>query len=337
MKKIFTKLTVAFAAFSSVLFAQQDPQFTQFMNNKLIYNPGYAGTSDAICANVLYRQQWVNFPGAPKTGLLSFDMPIGNLPLGIGLNVMNDQIGFDKTLFARLALSFKKPLGAGNLGVGIDGGILQKQFNGTWITPDGADKYDATIPGYQSTQTTTSGTVTSSNIMNNPNLNKLSYDFGFGIYYGIANKMYVGLSSTHLAAQDLKAGDNVKFALARHYYLVGGYFFNFGAGGQHAINPNVKVKSDGASTQLDVNLTYIYNRSLSVGVSYRMQDAIAPMIGYKFNKGALNGLRAGYSYDLTMSKIKGFSAGTHEISLGYCFNVKKPVKVTSYSNTRFLD
>ena len=124
MKKIFTTLTVALAAITSVSFAQQDPQFTQFMHSKLIYNPGYAGTSEAICANVLYRQQWVNFPGAPKTGLLSFDMPIGQLPIAIGLNVMSDQIGFDKTLFARLALSYNRHIGAGVLGIGIDGGIF---------------------------------------------------------------------------------------------------------------------------------------------------------------------------------------------------------------------
>lgn len=325
MNKLFTKLTVAFAALASVSFAQQDPQFTQFMHSKLIYNPGYAGTSDAICANVLYRQQWVNFPGAPKTGLLSFDMPIGNLPMGIGLNVMSDQIGFSKTLFARLALSYKRAIGPGNLGIGIDGGVLQQQFNGTWITPDGTGKYDPTIPAY------TSGTVTAAN----PDLNKMTYDLGFGVYYGIANKMYVGISSTHLPAQDIVASENVKYALARHYYIVGGYTFNFGEGGKHGINPNVKVKSDAASTQLDVNLTYIFNQQFWAGVSYRMQDAIAPMIGAKFLKD--KSLKVGYSYDLTTSKIKGYSSGTHEIMLGYCFNVKKPVKVSSYSNTRFLD
>ncbi|MBA4239366.1 MAG: hypothetical protein C0448_01480 [Sphingobacteriaceae bacterium] len=325
MKKIFTTLTVALAAITSVSFAQQDPQFTQFMHNKLIYNPGYAGTSEAICANVLYRQQWVNFPGAPKTGLLSFDMPIGQLPLAIGLNVMSDQIGFDKSLFARLALSYNRHIGAGVLGVGIDGGILQKQFNGTWITPDGTGAYDPSIPAY------TSGTGT--NVATNSGLNKLSYDFGFGVFYSIANKMYVGISSTHLAAQDIKADAQVKYALARHYYIVGGYTFDLTQ--EHAIQPNVKVKSDAASTQLDVNLTYIWNKTLSVGVSYRMQDAIAPMIGYRFLKD--KSLRAGYSYDLTTSKIKGYSSGTHEISLGYCFNVKKTPKVTSYQNARFLD
>lgn len=331
MKKRFTNLTLALSVFSGILFAQQDPQFTQFMHSKLIYNPGYAGTSEAICANVLYRQQWVNFPGAPKTGLLSFDMPLGSLPIGVGLNVMSDQIGFEKTLFARLALSYNRHIGAGVLGLGIDGGVLQKQFNGTWITPDGNGVYDPTIPDYKSTQTTGSG----ASIVTNPGLNKLTYDFGFGAFYTIANKMYVGLSSTHLAAQDLAGGGSVKFSLARHYYLVGGYTFNLGAGGIHGINPNVKIKSDAASTQLDLNLTYIWNNLFWAGVSYRMQDAIAPMVGAKFLK--TKSLKVGYSYDLTLSKIKGYSSGTHEVMLGYCFDVNRKPKVTSYRNVRSLD
>lgn len=322
MKKIFTTLTVALAAMTSVSFAQQDPQFTQFMHSKLIYNPGYAGTSEAICANVLYRQQWVNFPGAPKTGLISFDMPIGQLPIAIGLNVMSDQIGFSKTLFARLALSYNRHIGAGVLGLGIDGGVLQQQFNGTWITPDGSGVHDATIPSYQS------GSIAAPN----SGLNKMTYDLGFGAFYSIANKMYVGISSTHLAAQDIKATDSVKYKLARHYYLVGGYTFNFGEGGKHGINPNIKVKTDAASTQLDINLTYIYNQKFWVGVSYRMQDAVAPMVGYKWK-----GAKIGYSYDLTLSKIKGYSSGTHEIMLGYCMNPKKKTKISSYQNARFLD
>ncbi|MES2134330.1 MAG: type IX secretion system membrane protein PorP/SprF [Bacteroidota bacterium] len=324
MKKIFTKLTVALAAITSVSFAQQDPQFTQFMHNKLMYNPGYAGTSQAICTNVMYRQQWVNFPGAPKTAALSFDMPVGNLPLGIGLNVMNDQIGYAKTLFARLALAWNKQgLGPGILGVGIDGGILQQQFNGKWITPDVGP--DQSIPG-----TYAGG--------NNPQLNKLTYDLGFGAFYTIPNKMYVGISTTHLGAQDLSAGSNVKYSLARHYYIMGGYTFNLTP--EHSLQPNVKIKTDAASTQLDLNLTYSYKQNVWFGVSYRMQDAIAPMIGARFlpSPGSTVGnLKVGYSYDLTLSKIKGYSAGTHEIMLGYCFTVKKPKKFTNYQNTRQLD
>jgi len=236
---------------------------------------------------------------------------------------MSDQIGFAKTLFGRVAVAYNRRIGAGVLGIGIDGGVLQQQFNGTWITPDGIAQQDAAIPTWQATGQTSP----------NAGLNKLTYDVGFGAFYSIANKMYVGLSSSHLAAQDIKSEGDVKYALARHYYLVGGYTFDLTP--EHALQPNVKVKSDAASTQLDVNLTYIYNKMLWVGVSYRMQDAIAPMIGYRFLKD--KSLKVGYSYDLTLSKIKGYSSGTHEVMLGYCFNVKKPKKITSYQNARFLD
>lgn len=327
MTKFFTKLTIAFTAFTGVLFAQQDPQFTQFMHTKLIYNPGYAGTSDAICANALYRQQWVSFPGAPKTGLFSFDMPLPGIPLGIGLNVMNDQIGFSSTTYARLALAYNRTIGAGKLGVGLDGGILQQKFNGTWVTPDGNQAADPSIPNYQGAQATTI----------NANINKMTYDLGFGIYYAIPNKMYVGISSSHLTAQDIKAGDSVRYSLARHYYIVAGYRFMLDGAGTHAIEPNIKVKSDAASTQLDLNLTYWWQSSLWVGVTYRLQDAIAPMLGYKFNQGAARGLKLGYSYDLTTSKIKGYSSGTHEIMLGYCFNVKSTPKPATHQSVRLLD
>lgn len=319
MKKLFTKVVVAVAGFSSVLMAQQDPQFTQFMHSKLIYNPGYAGTSNAICANVMYRKQWVNFPGAPSTGLLSADMRI--IPaLGVGINLMSDQIGADKTFFGRIALAYNKQLGNGTLGAGIDAGILQKQINQDWIAPE-PGKTDVSIPGYSNASGST-----------NPNLSKVTYDLGFGLFYQIPGKMYVGLSSTHLPAQTLKAGSDVKFQMARHYYLVAGY--------THAINPrndisaNVKVKSDAATTQLDLNLTYEYDKFIWLGVSYRMEDAIAPMLGARLLKD--KSLKIGYSYDLPMSKIKGYSSGTHEIMLGFCMN-KKTAKPTVYGNVRFLD
>jgi len=303
--------------------AQQDPQFTNFMHSKLIYNPGYAGTSDAICGVIQYRQQWVNFPGAPKTGLLSFDMPLGDLPLGIGLNVMNDQIGPIKSTFARLAVAYNKKINAGTLGVGIDGGIVQLSASENWIVPE-PGKVDNTIPGNY-----TSGTVDYSNAK----LNKLSYDLGFGAFYNMPNKFYVGLSSTHLTAQDLKAGGNVQYNVARHYYLVAGYQFDINP--DNAVTPNIKVKSDAATTQVDINLTYMYRNMFWIGATYRLEDAIAPMLGVKLLKD--KNLKIGYSYDYTTSKVKGYTSGTHEIIIGYCMGVKHGKPQTVSGNVRFLD
>lgn len=319
MKKLLISLFVVSVVFIQ---AQQDPQITQFMHTKLIYNPGYAGTSDALCANILYRKQWVSFPGAPNTFLLSADMPVMNLPLGAGLNVMQDQIGAMKTFYARLALAYNKPIGAGKLGIGFDIGILQNQIADTWIVPE-PGKVDNHIPGNYM-----SGTQS----ITNPDLNKTTYDISFGIFYGIPNKMYVGLASTHLPAQTLKSGD-AKYILARHYYVMAGYTFELNP--FNSIIPNVNIKSDGATSIIDVNLTYMYNNMFWIGASYRAQDAIAPMLGVKLLKD--KNLKIGYSFDYTLSKLKGYTSGTHEIMLGYCFNIKKQKTPTVYGNVRFLD
>ena len=146
MRKLITKVSLALAGFSGVLMAQQDPQFTQFMNNKLMYNAGYAGTSGNICGVLHFRQQWASFPGAPQSFALTADMKIPDMPLGVGLNVMQDKIGPMQTLFLRIPVSYNMPLAGGTLGLGLDLGMLQKQINNTWITPD-VGAIDNSIPG----------------------------------------------------------------------------------------------------------------------------------------------------------------------------------------------
>ena len=304
-------------------FAQQDPQFTQFMHSRLIYNPGYAGTSDALCGNMVYRKQYVNFPGAPTTGLFSFDMPILR-NFGIGLNAMSDEIGPIKTTYARLALSYIQKTKYGKFGIGMDGGLQQLGISSSWIVPE-PGKEDIAIPGmYQS----------GVNIVNNPNLNRGTFDMNVGGYFVVPNVCYVGLSTTHLTAQNISASSNIYFAMARHYYLTAGY-------GRYLtprdnVSANLKIKTDAATTQVDLNVTYTNDNLWWTGISFRRQDAIAPMIGYKF----LNrSLKVGYSYDITLSKLRGYSSGTHEIMLSYCIPMSKicHLDTTAYDNVRFLN
>lgn len=341
MRKTITRIltrTLSFFTFASMV-GQQDPQFTQFMHSRLIYNPAYAGTNQSICVNTMFRQQWVSFPGAPRTGLLSFDMYSQALGgIGFGLNIMNDQLGADKTWFARGAFAKHFQMGGngnGTLSIGLDAGVLQKQINGTWIAPQTLN--DPSIPNNPTGQLQ-GGTGA-------PNLNKLTPDFGLGVYYTIPNKMYIGFSASHLTASTLQGASgtgntnlsyDLQFRMARHYYLVGGYTFIF-ANPDHALTPNVKIKNDGAVTQVDVNVTYELKRMFWLGASWRMQDAIAPMLGYRKDLDNKGTLKVGYAYDVTTSPIKGYSSGTHEIFLNYCFRVSKPVRKTVHDNDRILD
>jgi len=322
MRKLITKVSFALAAFSGVLMAQQDPQFTQFMNNKLMYNAGYAGTSGNICGVLHFRQQWTSFPGSPQSIALTADMKLTDLPLGVGLNVMNDKIGPMQTLFLRVPVSFilPKKIAGGTLGIGLDLGMVQKQFNATWITPD-VGSIDNFIPGSYEYGT-------------NPNLNKITYDVGFGAFYQIPRKLYIGLSSTHLPAQVLGSASKVQFKMSRHYYFMAGYHFAIDP--RNELIPNVMVRSDISATVVDANLTYMWDQKIIAGLTYRHLDAVAPMIGYQYFTPRGMSIKGVYSYDYTLSKIKGYSNGSHEMTIGVCYTIKAK-KMASYGDERFLN
>lgn len=308
------------AGFTGVAVAQQDPQFTQFMQNKLIFNPGYAGTSGGMCGVLQFRQQWAGFEGSPQSMALAADMPLTNLPLGVGLTVMNDKIGPMNTLFLRGAGSFHLKIGKGTLGLGLDLGVLQKKIDATWIPPE-TGKNDPSIPGSYG------------DLLQNPDFGKMTYDVGFGAFYQIPNDFYVGISGTHLPGQSIKADGSLQYTLSRHIYITAGKAIEINA--WNKITPNVLVKTDLNATVTDLNLTYMWSNMIWVGGSYRTSSSMAAMAGVQMPFGTGFTARLGYSYDFsTSSQLKKF--GSHEIVLGLCF-LPKPRKTTTYANDRFLD
>lgn len=319
IKSKLTSVLFALAATASV--AQQDPQFSQNMFNKLATNPGYAGTSRAICATLLGRQQWMGFiegnKGIPKSYLLSIDATMEKLHGGMGLTVFSDELGFDKSLSAKLAYSFHLPIGEGTLGIGPEVGIFQKSLGGDWkATSDWTT--DAAIPAKVSSMT---------------------YDIGLGAYY-TTEQLFVGLSSTHIPESKLSGEKNYEFVLKRHYYITAGYSVPMGE--SFDLKPSIFAKSDAASTQVDLNIMGVYNKTFWGGLTYRgikpsEADAIVALIGFQKEPVGKNGtFKIGYSYDITLSNVKNHSSGSHEIMLGYCFKMTPPVKRQSHQNVRFL-
>jgi len=304
MKKILAVLAVS--CLSTVGFAQQDPQFSQNMYNRLFVNPAYAGSSESICAHLLYRNQWVNYDGAPKTGVIGIDGPVANGKVGVGLSILTDKIGFENTLQGKLAGNYKFDVGQGKLGLGIDLDFMQHQIDGEFRAPD-PSLVDPSIP-----KTGVSGTA---------------FDLGFGAYYN-NDKFFAGLSASHLLESSVNL-DNFSKVYKRHIYGMVGY--NFEVSPTVVLKPMVFVKSVSGNTTFDINLNAQFNERFWAGVSYRNEDAIVGMLGMNITEK----LKVGYSYDFTTSELKNYSDGTHEIMLGYCFMVKKKVPV-SIKNVRFL-
>ena len=86
-------ILLVFALMINTSFAQQDPQYTQYMYNTMSVNPAYAGQREVLSVTGLYRTQWVGIDGAPKTQTLGIHAPLRNDKIGLGLSVVNDALG----------------------------------------------------------------------------------------------------------------------------------------------------------------------------------------------------------------------------------------------------
>lgn len=98
------------------------------------------------------------------------------------------------------------------------------------------------------------------------------------------------------------------------------------------IMPMFVLKSDGKANQLYLNTNVRYNKRFWGGVSYRAGDAVVGILGIEL----INGLRVGYSYDFVTSKIGKYSSGSHEFTLGYCFDLSLDKTPQKYKSIRFL-
>jgi len=180
----------------------------------------------------------------------------------------------------------------------------------------------------------------------NADVSDMALDFDFGLYYKTGS-LYLGLSATHLNESDLNnissGAAGFSYELKRHYYIMAGYDYRLG-NPKFVLQPSVFVKSDGASAQVDVNLNVLYNNQFWGGVSYRVSDAIVPMVGMKMPVGP-GTLKFGFAYDVTTSLMSEYidtkqniknGTITGEVMVGYCFRLPDAPKVSKHKTVRFL-
>jgi len=313
MKKTAFLISI-FLMVSVLLKAQQDPQFSQYMFTQLSINPGFAGSDDKINVFALDRQQWTSFgDGAPKIIVFNADaaFTLFKLPLGAGISIKNDEIGFNTDTEINISLAYKLTIGNGTLGIGVKGGIASTSISGTWEYPysAGPQSDDPAIPKEQS------GLAIG--------------DFGFGLFYKTPD-LYFGISSTHLLEPEYDLAQG-KSALVRHYYVTAGYNIPL-TNPLLDFKPSVLVQSDGAYSQLSVNALIEYNKKLWGGVSYRTDNAIIGVIGIEL----FNWVKVGYSYDFVTSDMMDYNDGSHEIMMGFSFDMKKEKSPERYKSIRFL-
>ncbi len=295
MKKLFTCLVVIFLTVAAN--AQQDAMLSQYMFNHLAINPGYAGSKNYMMATLLHRKQWVGFDGAPESQLLSLHGPVQGRNLGLGGTIFHDHIGVTNRTDVYGHVAYHLPINHYvKLGFGLQGGLSHYTYkNSDLIYWDASDRVFS-----QATQT---GIL--------PNV-------GAGAFL-YSKKFYLGLSAPHLIEYNKEHGMNggltsIKPNQVRHYFFEGGLVCEVNP--ELVIRPSFLVKYvNGAPAEADINLNVLLASTVWVGGSYRTNDAAVALLELQVNKK----LRVGYAYDFTMTHMKYYSSGSHEIMIGYDF------------------
>lgn len=354
MNKIILKLSLFFALSTTyVSFSQQIPQYSQFMVNPYLVNPALAGAENFIDIKLGYRSQWVGLDGAPSTFYASAHTPIGKAQVaqthkgdyhnwhGVGGFVYQDQIGPWSTtsMNANYAYNLKVTNGGGYNTHHKDGMRLSVgTFLGYSINKVDSEK----LFGFNSNANIGDEAALRRRYYGNDDLynqNGLGligsdggvndgrqgqFDMSLGALLYLRDIFYVGFSTYQALGTDVF--NSSKTNNSRHFLMTASYKAEIGD--YIYIMPSVLAKKvAGAPFSVDVNARIDYHDLFFGGLSYRHGDAVTLMAGAlielqekskHFRKGKHRyGIEVFYSYDYTLSEIKTYSKGSHEITLGF--------------------
>ncbi|NBC84556.1 MAG: type IX secretion system membrane protein PorP/SprF [Bacteroidetes bacterium] len=304
-------------------FSQSDPQYSHYMYNQMAYNPGSAGADEnEIVLNMLRRDQWVGFNGAPSTSNLNVSAPftLFGRDHGAGLSVYLDEWGFNGDLAIDLSYAFKINIGDGTLGLGINGGLKQWKLDpeGEWSLPTGAE-YDNELP------------------IRDRNINK--FDAAAGLFYK-TDEIFLGLSATHLLGTpsgfDIVTdgggtSQTVDYFYSPHFYVNAGYIFQL-TNPAFELFPSVLITSDAQTSKLDMNTTLVYNKRFWGGLSYRVGAAITGMAGIEL----IENLKIGVAYDFGTNDIREHAPEIYEFFATYSFSLSVEKVPKQYKSIRYL-
>jgi type IX secretion system PorP/SprF family membrane protein len=270
-------------------FAQQDPQYTQYMYNTLTVNSAYAGSLGHLAVTGIYRTQWVGLEGSPDTQTLTVDFPLQK-NVGLGISIVNDKIG--PSLEQYMDANFSYTIQATDslkLAFGVKGGV--RLLNIDW----------------------SKGSYRDNDVQFQENINnKFMPVIGAGVYlYG--NKSYIGLSIPNFLTD--QQYNDIKEGLVDqriHTYLIGGMVFDLSVNTRFKPAMLVKYVS-GAPLVADLSANFLFYEKFTLGASYRTGDALSAIASFQISPKLL----IGYAYDYTTTEIQNYSSGSHELMLRF--------------------
>tara|TARA_R110001592_G_scaffold90026_1_gene264835 strand:+ start:5455 stop:6435 length:981 start_codon:yes stop_codon:yes gene_type:complete len=285
--------TIAFLLFSLLsfnAFGQKEPQYTQYMYNIGSFNPAYVGTVETPELSGLYRAQWIDVPGAPRTFRFGANLPFKNEKVGLGFNIISDQLGPVSQTYADISYSYQVMVtDETKLSFGIDAG-------GSFLNVD-FTKGTFENPGEN---------------LNDEMLSKFYPTVGAGAFL-YSDNWYLGASVPNFLTEGVYNDEVASIVEDKlQFNLIGGYVFD--------LSDNLKFKPaflintlKGSPVNVNLSSNFLISDVFTAGISYRIENAFSGLAGLQVS----NSLFVGYSYDYNTNLLGEFNNGSHEIILKF--------------------
>lgn len=280
--------------------AQSDPHYTMFLYNKLLYNPGYAGSRDITSINANYRNQWSGIQGAPKVFNVTLDGACGDYmlpfrPVAVGGSLSGEKIGVESNITMMGYYAYRIKFDKSVLSFGLRAGL--KAYSALYSQLSLASLYDQHF--------------------SHDVINALLPNAGSGIYWS-GKDFYAGFAVPNMLQNyyDKLEKPNPKAKEVRGYYFSGGYVFH--VNDNIMLEPQLLTRYAGNSkyrlpVNWDINLTAIFYDRFMAGLTYRTDKSLEFIVHVQATKN----INIGYSYDYLLSDLRGYDKGSHEIVIGF--------------------
>jgi len=281
-----------FLGLMNVANAQKEPQYTQYMYNIGSFNPAYVGTTETPEIIGSYRAQWISLPGAPRTIRLGANVPFSNEKMGIGFNIVNDQLGPTGQTYIDVAYSYQLNISENtklSFGMDLGGSLLNVDFS----------KGSFENPGEP--------------ILDREMISKFYPTIGAGIFMYGRDIWYLGASIPNFLTDGIYNEDVATIIEDKmQLNFIGGYVFDIGE--SLKFKPAFLINYiGGAPLNTNISTNFLINDKFTLGASYRFGNAISGLAGFQVGGGTY----IGYSYDYNTNGLGEFNSGSHELILKF--------------------
>jgi type IX secretion system PorP/SprF family membrane protein len=266
--------------------AQQDPLYSQYLNNPVLLNSAYTGANNKLNVVAGYRLQWAGFDGSPTTFNFSAHTSLVQNKVGAGIVIVQDKIGDTKITEASSSYSYKIKLNNDRvLSFGLLAGMINYRNDAARLNPK-----DAGDPLFGL-------------------LNETKFNLGAGILLK-SDRFMLGLSAPRLMPVTVNpSGAQRVDVYNQTLYFLGAYQILLTE--SIRLKPSVLVRATAnAPLSADINFNLNMEQNYTIGLFTRNFNVLGLLAQMDIKE-----YRIGYVFEVPTNASVGTRFTTHEISI----------------------